>query len=200
MNEEMSEEFSKAPTCKEVCVRCCAERGNTLRWGFPEDEECDNFYMENSFYCPVTRRTIHHPEDVGTVQPDCPRKFEHLRSALSLDKTRQKRLFELEHESYSPERLKYGVEERVFLERWKKRNRRVPGINRGYTLLEHILCKGDQAFPEQVSQRDAYVAASVIQWLGTNCGKAFLADCEEEIPEAKKASRVALRMRGEPVW
>lgn len=32
-----------------------------------------------------------------------------------------------------------------------------------------------------VSQRDADVAATVIQWLGTNCGACFLREAEERI-------------------
>jgi len=36
-----------------------------------------------------------------------------------------------------------------------------------------------------VSQRDATVAATVIQWLGTNCGGAFIQDVENRIKQER---------------
>ena len=99
----------------------------------------------------------------------------------------------------SPERLRCNPAEAVYLDEWVKRNARKPGINGGYTLLEHILCESGNKYPKEVSPRDMFVAASVIQWLGTNCGKWFMRECEEKIPELSKAREVADKLCREGV-
>ena len=92
---------------------------------------------------------------------------------------KQPELFEPAHESFSMDRIG-NMPERVYLDAWQSLNVRSPGLNRGFTYLEHILCpKG--LTPGPVSARDAAVAASVIQWLGTNCGMAFIHGCERKI-------------------
>jgi len=192
----MQLELSKTATSRQVCDCCCEENGTPLRWGSEGCDSYDEEWCRDNFYCPVTDRTVHNPDHVGSVQPDCPRLLEHLHAANPDISEVQLRLFGLEHESYRPERLKHSPEESVYLERWKKENARQAAMNRGYTLLEHILCPPEREYPGRVSQRDAYVAASVIQWLGTNCGRAFLDECAEEIPEAKKCWRVAERLMG----
>lgn len=191
----METDLKKVATCKEVCERCCEAYGDVLRWGATDtDDWYDVFDVRNSFYCPVTGRTINNPDNIGSVQPDCPRKIEHLRAANPNISESQSHLFELDHNSYSPERLRFSAEEAVYLDKWQEENRRKAGINSGYTLLEHILCSKEQNPPAIVSQRDAYVAASVIQWLGTNCGLAFMRECEEKIKEVKRNRRVADRL------
>jgi hypothetical protein len=65
------------------------------------------------------------------------------------------------------ERSAYSELEHFFIEQWKLEMRRKPGINHGRSILECIL-------NQPVSLRDRYVAASVVQWLGTNCGFSFL--------------------------
>lgn len=80
--------------------------------------------------------------------------------------------------------------ERVFLEKWRKENERHPAVNSGFTLLEWICCPGGQKLPDRVNNRDAQVAASVVQWLGTNCGLSFILECEREI------KRLEARFRG----
>ena len=65
------------------------------------------------------------------------------------------------------ERTAYNELEQAFSDGWKKEMTRKPGINHGRSILECIL-------NQPVSLRDRYVAASVIQWLGTNCGFSFL--------------------------
>ena len=79
--------------------------------------------------------------------------------------------------SLRPERLNYA--EKVFFDAWVKINTRDSG--RGYGLLETILghVKG-QVHPAYVSQRDMDVATTVVQWLGTNCGRSFIWACEKE--------------------
>ena len=91
------------------------------------------------------------------------------------------------HNSLQMNRLKsvYGVGERIYAKQWKKSNERHPAINSGFTSLEWILAPNAE-WPAPVSDRDAEVAASVIQWLGTNCGMAFMWECERKIEQARK--------------
>lgn len=98
------------------------------------------------------------------------------------------------HEVLWPERMK-NLAERIFVDAWRKRS---PGLNGGYGTLELILQQEAEAMKSKggfgclsmgyvphVSQRDATVAASIIQWLGTNCGGSFLANCEAEIKKQR---------------
>lgn len=107
-------------------------------------------------------------------------------------------LLEPPHEGFHPKRLthEHGDAERIYATEWKRENERSPGINGGYTAIEHILhpesemerdaSRGfGQLHPARVTFRDAAVAASVIQWLGTNCGRAFVETCERKIAEAR---------------
>ena len=84
------------------------------------------------------------------------------------------------HNSLQTSRLN-RMPERIYAEEWKKNNERHPAINSGFTSLEWILCPEGNWVPPAVSERDAEVAASVIQWLGTNCGYHFMLRCEDKI-------------------
>lgn len=69
------------------------------------------------------------------------------------------------------------VMESIFQEAWNKQNREVGGV----TLLDRILDPGHGtgigARPKAyASDRDQEVAASVIQWLGSDVGESFLFD------------------------
>jgi hypothetical protein len=74
-------------------------------------------------------------------------------------------------------RFKDNPLERVFSEAWQKMNDR-PNIS----TLEWNM--GDGSRPGVITQRDATVAASVIQWLGSHVGQCFLADVLGQ-PEAR---------------
>lgn len=95
-----------------------------------------------------------------------------------------------DHVSLQRRRLKKvdGVNpERIYLAQWKTRNRRHPAVNRGGTLIEWILCPSDRYVPLPVTRRDAVVAASVIQWLGTAVGLGFIYGCERKIEMAERS-------------
>lgn len=81
--------------------------------------------------------------------------------------------------------------ERIFLKHWRKDNKGTPGINGGFGILELILSNDINGTPADISQRDAQVAATVVQWLGTNCGYAFLHDVNREIEASDKRKRAA---------
>lgn len=60
------------------------------------------------------------------------------------------------------ERIQFDPMEAAFAMDWEKLQKRERG-----SLLKEIVC-------EHATKRDRYVAASVIQWLGTNVGFGFL--------------------------
>lgn len=121
-------------------------------------------------YCDETGCTIDSPKCTDM----------HTQAALK----RLQDLLEPAHVSLQPNRLGNDAE-RIFAEYWRHENERKPGINKGYTLLEWIVTPNGGERPERVSQRDAHVAASVIQWLGTRCGYGFMLTCERRIKEAR---------------
>lgn len=103
---------------------------------------------------------------------------------------------EIKNEGCSPHRLNiHNLEEMVFAEEWKKKCE-------SYNLLSYLLttCVGDALFMDNVSQRDAFVAATIVQWLGTNVGSGFLQTVYERIlkekPDNKIAREMLQRMKG----
>lgn len=107
----------------------------------------------------------------------------------------QRELLKVEHVSLQQRRLrkpraddphKDVNAERVYAAAWKRKNRRLSFLNHGYTLLEWVLCPDGQRWPPPVSRRDAAVAASVIQWLGTAAGLGFIRSCERTIDHARR--------------
>jgi len=116
----------------------------------------------------------------------------------------QMELLPIEHESMHPERRRKfytGVPnpEAFYIAAWRKLN-----SNRtGQHYLAHILCPPDKrklGFKMwRYSRRDAVVAASIIQWLGTNVGRGFVLEVERELEKARetqrKVSDVRRRMR-----
>lgn len=67
------------------------------------------------------------------------------------------------YRGFSYERTFFNCHEKIFADLWEEENRRQSLLD---MLLGHC---GDQA-----TQRDEYVAAGIVQWLGTNCGHSFL--------------------------
>lgn len=103
-----------------------------------------------------------------------------------LDPEPQGELLPVEHEGLHPSRVRSRVSEGVYAKRWKKHA--ASNLSSGGTLLDHILwpekSQSVWRFPPQASRRDAVVAATVVQWLGTACGHSFVVGCEREIHEA----------------
>lgn len=100
----------------------------------------------------------------------------------------------IKHTGFRARRLKHesSFPECVFAEKWDEENKRSPGIKGGFGILELLLDKKlrtvETVFhsPPPITQRDAFVAATVVQWLGTNCGKWFLEECEKKINKINK--------------
>lgn len=109
----------------------------------------------------------------------------------------------VKHIGNCPERRNiFNPREMVYAKKWEMVNQRTPGLNRGCGYLELLLNQhGDSSFViSSISQRDAFVAATVIQWLGTNIGQGFMEECEKKIKEEKSKYRAAqvaaIRLKG----
>jgi hypothetical protein len=93
------------------------------------------------------------------------------------------------HDSNRMSRAANIIEEGIYLKLWQERQVR----NCHYGLLDLILnnrpLNEDPPGMSSYSQRDAYVAASVIQWLGTCQGLIFINEAEERIKAAKKKAQ-----------
>ncbi len=84
----------------------------------------------------------------------------------------------IKHEGARPERQKYNVWEHSYAKKWKEENTRKPGLNGNRGVLEILL--SDDKNRWQLTERDAYVAGTVVQWLGTSCGSCFLWEVERD--------------------
>ena len=83
--------------------------------------------------------------------------------------------------SWTPERVEFNDLEKVFSEHWQKENKKRAGINYGWGILQDLFFKqiglGCLQRPKcmlVITNRDRLIAATVIQWLGTNVGFCFL--------------------------
>lgn len=90
-------------------------------------------------------------------------------------------------EGLHPNRMQNPAE-RIYVEVWRQQNERHPWLNSGHTLLEWILCPEGQKKPGRVSQHDATVATTVIQFLGTNGGRCLMHTAEQLI-DRQRATR-----------
>jgi hypothetical protein len=78
-----------------------------------------------------------------------------------------------------------GDREAAFIRLWQKENSPPSFMNHGIGVLcwllhAHYDEQGYQTFDrDEVTQEEATAAATVIQWLGTNCGWDFLNQCVE---------------------
>ncbi len=115
----------------------------------------------------------------------------------------QGELFTPVHKSRQQRRLRYkGSEgyvnaERIYAAEWIRLNRPSGTYPRG--LLELILRHDDGTIPT-ISQRDAEVAAGVIQWLGTNVGGGFLRGCEDRIERARNGNAPVPALSNRPAF
>ena len=102
-----------------------------------------------------------------------------------------------EHRTLNPERLSHAPEE-IFFRRWVEKQKAEAGVNGGWGLLELLLSptriRRDNFifdthrpfYVPPITKRDAEVAATVVQWLGTSCGRCFIEECEREIVKSGK--------------
>lgn len=102
----------------------------------------------------------------------------------------------LRHVSNEVDRCAFNTLERIFSEHWQREARPRGAVNSGLGLLQELFIRNKgvgifqhKTFDLLIGQRDATVAATVIQWLGTNCGFGFLSgvlrECGYDIIDRK---------------
>jgi hypothetical protein len=80
-----------------------------------------------------------------------------------------------EHVGYRVERIKHNPREKAFHEMWIKENDPQRGINSGWGILQDLFINDNKRTIEvEINKRDRVIVATVIQWLGSNCGMGFL--------------------------
>lgn len=78
------------------------------------------------------------------------------------------------------ERIEHNDREKAFHDEWIKENLMIPGIDYGNGILQDLFIdKGLEPLTNakwhlEVTRRERMIVATVIQWLGSNCGMSFL--------------------------
>lgn len=79
------------------------------------------------------------------------------------------------HIGFHHHRLKSdNPRELMFSLEWIKENEKRSWINRGHGILQDLFIDDDGVFHHTMTPSDKLIAATVVQWFGTNCGMAFL--------------------------
>lgn len=92
-----------------------------------------------------------------------------------------------QHVGLSFDRVAHNEREKAFYEQWKKENEPRSHINYGHGILQDLFFLQVKDSPNhfmnvfnnlychtEINKRDRMIVATVIQWLGSNCGMAFL--------------------------
>lgn len=151
-------------------------------------------------------RTIAHFQDAAIARSIVRllnRRDAEKRQAAETRDTLQRELLAVEHSGLHPRRLQSfkrrdlpwhppANAEALFAAHWRRYNDGKSGSS-GSNVLHYILC------PEKLqdlgyqtvgyTRRDAQVAATVIQWLGTNIGRGFVQEVQEQIKKADERQR-----------
>lgn len=87
----------------------------------------------------------------------------------------------------SYDRTQFNEREKAFADNWMLQNKPVPGLNYGLGTLQDLFVSNPhpqslerRQITEKITDRDRMIVATVIQWLGTNCGMGFLSETVEE--------------------
>lgn len=113
-----------------------------------------------------------------------------------ITKVREQERSDIRHVGFCSHRLRHGYAERMYFLKWEAQNKRERCLNGGFGTLELLLAPYESdknsllpSYVPPISQRDAVVAATVIQWLGTNCGQGFMHECEHRIKAIRDGDR-----------
>lgn len=83
------------------------------------------------------------------------------------------------NKGYMFQRTAHNPREMAFYEQWKKENFPQAGINNGQGILQDLFIESKldgftRKWMLEITNRDRMIVATVIQWLGSNVGMAFL--------------------------
>ena len=87
--------------------------------------------------------------------------------------------------SIEVKRVLYTPLEMIFARKWAEENKRCRYINYGYGILQDLFMekKGRSIWATPVkiiTKRERMIVATVVQWLGSNCGFSFLSEVLRE--------------------
>lgn len=87
--------------------------------------------------------------------------------------------FGKKNRGYMYRRVFYNEREKAFADQWEKECRPIRGINFGQGILQDLFFEQRGPFNNVkavlwITYRDRYVVATIVQWLGSNCGMSFL--------------------------
>ena len=91
-------------------------------------------------------------------------------------------------------RVKYNPREKALADHWERECKAQAGFNFGHGIAQDLMCvpnkQGKFYMKHKLSAKDRMLMATVIQWLGSNCGICFLQDalksCGEKIAPMKR--------------
>ena len=78
------------------------------------------------------------------------------------------------------ERINHNEREKAFHDQWQRENIPISGINHGQgTLQDLFINRGTEPLAQpkwdlEITKRERMIVATVVQWLGSNCGMSFL--------------------------
>lgn len=76
------------------------------------------------------------------------------------------------------ERTQHDPVEKAFADAWEAANKKSPGLNYGQGLLQDLFFDGNSVYRAEcvhvIKPKERWVVATVMQWLGTNCGFSYL--------------------------
>lgn len=83
------------------------------------------------------------------------------------------------NKGYKHERVEHNPLEKAFFEQWLEENKPLAHINNGQGILQDLFIErtgmiGQRKWIADINNRDRWIVATVIQWLGTNVGMGFL--------------------------
>lgn len=92
------------------------------------------------------------------------------------------------HRGYYYDRIKHesSAREKAFIDAWEKECELRPGINSGFGLLQDLFIDEIGSFLNEkvkyvITQHDAWIVATAIQWLGSNVGMCFFGEVFEKM-------------------
>jgi hypothetical protein len=89
----------------------------------------------------------------------------------------QPKLPGMQHDrGYGYERTQHNALEKAFADAWEQENQPRPGINHGGGILQDLFYNRAGRPIHEVTDSERMVAATVVQWLGTNVGFSFLTE------------------------
>lgn len=103
-------------------------------------------------------------------------------SEYTLREIADRTIRDIEHRQnvgFCQNRIEHNEREKAFHDEWLEENDPLSYINNGYGILQDLFITptgplGKKKFEIDINSRDRMVSATVIQWLGSNCGMSFL--------------------------